>query len=356
LALSLYVIGAPACGKSSVFDALTNTPQGPQSSSKGDHRLGTVKVPDERLENLREMYQPKKFNPAEVTFFDVGRPPGAQDQRNVGELVTFLGDADAFLLVVQAFGEFDYEGNELNSAKQLDMMFDELVFADLEKVERRLERIEQDKNKGNRGFEQEGAVLEKCKALLEDEQPLTRLELNAEEDKLIRGFRFLSQKPVLVVINVDEGNLGQSDWPEIKTICDNYGHDTITFCAPLEAEIALLEAEEQSGFLADYGLEATAKNRLVRSAYHLLNLVSFFTVGEDEVRAWTIERNTPAQTAAGKIHSDIERGFIRAETIGYDHLIEAGSWSKCRDLGTMRLEGKTYEVADGDVINFRHNT
>lgn len=356
MTLSLYVIGAPSSGKSTVFEALTNTPQGPSFSTKGDHRLGSVKVPDERLEDLRGMYQPKKFTPAEVTFVDVGLPPGASDNRSLSELTTFLGEADAFLLVLQAFGEFDYRGEALDSKSQLEAILLELVVADLDKVERRLEKIAQEQGRGNKGLDAEGALVEKCKAQLEQEKPLSEMEFSEEEEKLLRGYQFLSLKPVLVVANLDEDNLEGSGLEDVKSVCDHYGHELMTFCATLESEIAQLDPEAQQEFLKDYGLTDPVRDRLIRKAYQLLNLISFFTVGEDEVRAWTIDRGTPAQTAAGKIHSDIERGFIRAETIGYKDLLEQGSWSKCRDQALMRLEGKTYEVADGDVINFRFNT
>lgn len=356
MALSLYVIGAPSSGKSMVFESLTNTPQGPSFSTKGDHRLGSVKVPDERLESLRDMYQPKKYNPAEVTFVDVGLPPGASDNRSLSELTTFLGDADAFLLVLQAFGEFDYRGKALDSKMQLEAILLDLVVADLDKVERRLEKIVQEQGRGHKGLDAEAAVVEKCKVQLENEKPLSEIEFSEEEMKFLRGYQLLTLKPVLVVANLDEDNLDGNGMEDVKSVCDHYGHELMTFCATLESEIAQLEPEEQQDFLKDYGLTDPVRDRLIRTAYHLLKLISFFTVGEDEVRAWTIGRGTIAQIAAGKIHSDIERGFIRAETIGYKDLLEQGSWSKCRDQALMRLEGKTYEVADGDVINFRFNT
>lgn len=356
MALTLYLIGAPTVGKSTVFEALTNTPQGPNFSGKGAHKLGTVKVPDERLEQLSELYQPKKHTPAEVTFVDVGLPPGAQEQRSLGELTTLLSDGDAFLLVVQAFGEFDYRGQAVNAVQQLESVLLELVVADIEKVERRLERIAQEKKKGTKGQDAEAALLERCKAHLETEKPLCDFEFNPEEEKRLRGFRFLSQKPVLVVVNVEEDQLAGFNPESLQKTCDAHGHRMMAFCAPLEAEIAQLEADAQHEFLAGYGLSEPAQIRLIQAAYRLLTLISFFTVGADEVRAWTIQRGTSAQLAAGKIHSDIERGFIRAETVGCEHLLNTKSWSTCRDQGVLRLEGKTYEVQDGDVINFRFNT
>ncbi len=354
-ALSLYLIGAPGAGKSAVFDALTHTPEGPHFSTKEAHRLGTVKVPDARLTQLRDLYKPKKFTPAEVSFVDVGLPPGAEDRRRLGELTAFLGDADAFLLVVQAFGELDYRGESPDPVQQLEAMRLELIVADLEKVERRLERIAQDRQKGQKGGEAEAALLERCQAWLEDEQPLSEFGFKPDEEKTVRGFRFLSQKPILVVANVGEDNPASAGLDALLETCEAHGLGIMAFCAPLEAEIAQLTADEQADFLKDYGLDEPARARLIQAAYRLLDLVSFFTVGEDEVRAWTVAKGTPAQEAAGKIHSDIERGFIRAETVNADQLLEAGSWSACRDRALLRLEGKTYPIADGDVINFRFN-
>lgn len=355
MALALYLIGTPGAGKSTVFDALTNTPQGSNYSTKGQHRLGSVKVPDERLEQLRDLYQPKKFTPAEVNFVDVGLPPASHEQRRLGELTTFLGDADAFLLVLQGFGEFDYRGERLDPKGQLEAMALELVVADLEKVERRLERLQQDRNKGTKGSDQETELLARCRTHLEAEGALRTLDFSEAEAKLLRGFQFLSLKPVLVVHNIEEGTAAHGT-PDIESACRAYGFEHIAFCATLESEIAQLDRQAQQAFLADYGIQEAARPRLIRAAYRLLNLISFFTVGEDEVRAWTIQRGTPAQLAAGKIHSDIERGFIRAETVHYADLIEHRSWSKCRDQALLRLEGKSYLIQDGDVINFRFNT
>lgn len=356
MALSLYLIGAPGAGKSTVFEALTNTPQGPNFSTKGQHRLGSVKVLDPRLEQLRDLYQPKKFSPAEATFVDVGLPPGASENRSLSELTAFLGEADAFLIVVQVFGEFDFRGQALDPVAQLEAVLLEMVVADLDKVERRLERIAHERQRGDKSLVQEAAALERCKAHLEGEAPLRTLPLGEEDAKRIRGFQFLSQKPALVVANAAEGQSAPARLEALVVACKVKGLDHVALCAPVEAEIAQLAPEEQVAFLSDYGIAEAARPRLIGSAYQLLNLVSFFTVGEDEVRAWPIQRGTPAQAAAGKIHSDIERGFIRAETIACADLLALGAWSRCRDQGRLRLEGKTYEVADGDVINFRFNT
>ncbi len=353
--LQLYLIGAPRCGKSAVFDALTHTPQGPHFTMKSGHRLGTVKVPDRRLEALRDMFKPKKFVPAEVTFVDVALPASAETGHSFSQLNAFLGEADAFALVVQAFGEFDHAGNPLDPVRQFEGLLLELAMADLEKVERRLEKIDAELKRGLKGNEQEKAILEKCKAHLEAGKYLRDLKMSAEEEKRISSFCFLSQKRMLAVANVPENKIEGKGFEALQESVTRAGTELLYFCAPLEAEIAGLDLAAQQEFLKDYGLQEPARNRLLQGAYRVLDLISFFTVGEDEVRAWPIRRGTPAQTAAGKIHSDIERGFIRAETVCCEELLKTGSLGACREKGTFRLEGKQYEVKDGDVIDFRFN-
>ena len=353
--LQLFLIGAPRAGKSSVFDALTNTPEGPNFATKGGHRIGNVKVPDARLEALRTMYKPKKFTPAEVTFVDVVPPPSAEEKKALSQISAFLSDADAFVLVVQAFGEYDGRGKPLDSAAQVESVALEVIFSDLERVETRLDRIAQDRKRGLKVQESEATVLARFKELLEAGTALRNVELTPDEEKIIASFRFLSRKPLLVVANVSENRLDGSGLEGVQKAATAQGAGLLTFCASLEAEIAGLAPEAQSEFLKDYGISEPARIRLIQSAYRLLDLVSFFTVGEDEVRAWTIRRGTKAQTAAGKIHSDIERGFIRAETVASEELLKTQSWNACRDNATLRLEGKEYEVKDGEVINFRFN-
>jgi GTP-binding protein YchF len=249
----------------------------------------------------------------------------------------------------------DFRGRPVDSKDQMESVLLELVVSDLEKVEKRLERIGQDRKRGLKVSEIEASTLEKCKAHLETEKALRSLELSAEEEKILRTFQFLSLKPIMAIANLDESRLDGSGLQGLTESAATHKIDVMQFAATLEAEMALLDAEAQAEFLKDYGLNEPGRVRLIQAAYRLLNLISFFTVGEDEVRAWTIRRGTTALNAAGKIHSDIERGFIRAETVACDDLLKTQSWSACRDNATLRLEGKTYEVKDGDVINFRHN-
>lgn len=353
-ALLLYLIGARSAGKTATFDALIQTPAGPHFATKGAHRLGTVKVPDARLAVLRDIFRPKKYIPAEITFVDVALPSGGEGS-GFSQLNAFLGEADAFALVVQAFGETDGAGKPLDPVGQLDSVLLDLAMADLEKIERRIEKIEQEVKRGLKQGLPELAVLQKCKAAIDGGQALRDLELSADEQKLVASFCFLSQKRVLAIANVGDGDPAGAGCGALRAACAEKGIDLLAFCAPLEAEIAALPPADQAGFLKDYGLAEPARTRLIQAAYHTLNLISFFTVGEDEVRAWTIRRGDHAVTAAGKIHTDLARGFIRAETVSAEILIEKKTHAACREAGLLRLEGKNYVVQDGDVIEIRAN-
>jgi len=351
MALALYLIGAPRCGKTSVFDALTTTPAGPNFMTKGGHRYGTVKVPDPRLEALRDLFKPKKYTPAEIVFTDVA-PPGGE-AIHFGDMTPVLGNADAFVLVVQAFDAFDYEGKPLDPVAQMETVMLEITVSDFERISNRLEKAAAEKKHGQKISEQELALLERCREHLAADHPLRTLELRDDEEKLLRTYQFLSRKPLLVVANIAEERIREGGLEPLRTAAAARGIELLQFCAPLEAEIAALDPEAQAEFLKDYGLEEPARVRLIHSAYTALKLISFFTVGEDEVRAWTIADGTCARVAAGKIHTDIERGFIRAETVGSAELLAEGALSKCRDKGTLRLEGKDYIVRDGEVLHFR---
>lgn len=353
-ALLLYLIGARAAGKTAVFDALIQTPEGPHFATKGAHRLGTVKVPDARLAALRDIFQPKKYIPAEITFVDVALPANAEGG-GFGPLNAFLGEADAFALVVQSFGATDGAGKPLDPVAQLDSVLLDLAMADLEKMERRIEKIEQEVRRGLKQGLPELAVLQKCKAALDAGQSLRDLALTVDEQRTISSFCFLSQKRVLVVANTGDEDPTGGNCAPLRAACAGKGLDLLAFCAPLETEIAALPPADQAGFLQDYGLTEPARTRLIQAAYHTLDLISFFTVGPDEVRAWTIRRGDNAVTAAGKIHTDLARGFIRAETVDAGTLIAKKTHAACREAGKLRLEGKSYIVQDGDVIEIRAN-
>ncbi len=351
MSLALYLIGAPRSGKSAVFDALTNTPQGPHFTVRGGHRWGVVKVPDARLEALRDLFRPKKFTPAEITFADI-MPPGGEGAAFRDALLV-LGQADGFVLIVQAFGATDGEGRPLDPVAQMETVLLEMTMADFEHLGRRLERIRTDRRHGAKVSAAELALLERCHAHLAADRPLRTLELRPDEEKMLRTYQFLSRKPLLVVANVAEEALRAEGPDPLADAAAARGLDLLKFCAPVEADIALMEPDAQRAFLSEYGVAEPARVRLIRTAYHALDLISFFTVGEDEVRAWTISRGTTAQAAAGKIHTDLERGFIRAEVVPAETLLAAGSLARCREAGTLRIEGKDYIVQDGDVVHVR---
>lgn len=319
--------------------------------TKGGHRYGTVKVPDARLGALRDLFKPKKFTPAEVTFCDVA-PPGGE-AINFSDLAPVLANADAFVLVIQAFGDSDADGKPLDSAAQMENMLLEITLADYSKVDKRIERATQEQKRGAKVSEAELKVLHRCRDHLAGDRPLRTLDLREDEEKILRTYQFLSQKPILAVANVAEDRRDGSGLEALAAKAAERDVTLVTFCAPLEAEIAQLDASAQAEFLKDYGLVEPARVRLIHAAYRGLKLISFFTVGEDEVRAWTLSDGDSAQRAAGKIHTDIERGFIRAETVDAEELLKSGAISKCRDHGTLRLEGKEYRVRDGEVMNFR---
>jgi GTP-binding protein YchF len=240
-------------------------------------------------------------------------------------------------------------------------MEDEVILADLGVVERRLERLERDLKKGQSAeLRKEQEILGRCRAALEQGRPLRALDLSGEDVKRLRGFQFLSAKPLLIVLNLDESDLPRADdavgLAGLDAFMSGAATRAVPICAKIELEIAQLDAADASAFMADLGLRESGLDRVIRASYDLLGYISFFTVGEDECRAWSIPRDTPAQLAAGEIHTDISRGFIRAEVVRYEHLLARGTLAACRDHGELRLEGKEYVVQDGDVINFRHAT
>ncbi|NUP98837.1 MAG: redox-regulated ATPase YchF [Armatimonadetes bacterium] len=348
-ALEVYLIGRPQSGRTTAFQALVG------DREPGHKRI--TKVPDRRLDRLFEIFSPARQVHAEIAFCDIFALRAAElTGRQADRFTAALGEADMLAVVVRCFGEIDADGSPLDPVAALDEVLLELVVADYSVVEKRLQRIEVDLKKGKKELLPEQAVLQRGLALLEQEQPLSRLELDEAEERLLRGFQFLTLKPVMVLANVDETQAGGEPPAALVAHAASRGIDTVAFCAQIEAEIAGLEPDEQEAFLADYGIAEPVRDRVIRSCYHRLDLISFLTGGgPTEVRAWTIRRGTTAQQAAGTIHSDLERGFIRAETVAFAELDRLGSISACRDAGVLRLEGKEYIVLDGDVITFRFN-
>jgi len=364
--MKLGIIGLPNSGKTAIFNALTGqvaeTTAYPNPVA-GEPRVGTVKVPDERIDRLSQIFNPKKTTYADVTCLDItGFAQGISASKQKTSLFNQLWEADAIIHVVRAFEDdsVSHPDDSIDPARDAAALELELVFHDLELAETRLERINTSMKKGiGQEFEAEKAVLEKCLALLEEEKPLRNLDLTEVEQAAIASLMFASLKPELVVLNIGEGEIGsKASFSQVDSLRNFYaGKNVLVFAlsGEIEMEISQLAPDEAAAFLEDLGIEEPAMNRVIREAYELLGLMSFLTAGEDEVRAWTIRHGTPALKAAGKIHSDIERGFIKAETIGYDDFIQAGTMAKAKEQALLRLEGKEYIIQDGDIINFRFN-
>jgi len=363
--LRAALIGLPATGKTTLFQLMTAVREaGRAAHGRGEVQIGVSKVPDARLDTLTAMFNPKKHVPATVEFADLANAGGGA--KALVDVVAYK-NADALVHVVRAFSDpaIPHVAESVDAARDAQSMEDELILADLGVVERRVERLEKDLKKSKSPeLEKERDLLTRCKDALENGTPLRALNLELDDLKRLRGFQLLSAKPLLLVINLDEADVadvgGSVEKAAAKTGLTAFLSRAATLavpvCARIELEIAQLDAADAAAFLSDLGLEQSGLNRVIRATYDLLGYMSFFTVGEDECRAWSIPRGTVAQMAAGEIHSDIQRGFIRAEVVAYDSLIARGSLAACRDHGEVRLEGKEYVVADGDIINFRHAT
>ena len=353
------IIGLSSAGKSSLFQLLTGAPAAPPGG-RPEPRMGVARVPDARVERLAEMYKPKKKTLATVDYVDV--PGVAKGEGSALVDLPALRGVDALVHVVRAF-ESDlapHPDGSVDAMRDARMLELELILADLGAVEGRLERLEASIKKLNKPEDvAERVLFLKMKEALEAEKPLRELALSDEERRRLKNYSFLSEKPMLLVLNVGEDQMKDADALLEKTGLAAFaaapGRALCPVSATIEAEVAQLSPEDARAFREDLGLKEPGLDRVIRTSYALLGLVSFLTAGEDECRAWTIRKGTRAQLAAGTIHSDIERGFIRAEVVAFDDLVAAGSLAACRDKGTLRLEGKDYIVRDGDVINFRFN-
>jgi GTP-binding protein YchF len=357
------LIGFPASGKTSLFQLLTSAREAPRASGKSEANVGVSRVPDDRLDRLTALFNPRKHVPATVEFADIAGVGGAKTGAAALLDVAPFRNADALLHVVRMFRDpsVPHPAGSIDPARDVRTMEDEVILADLGVVERRLERLEKDlKKASNPDLKKEQEILVRCRAALEEGKALRALDLSPEDAKRLRGFQFLSAKPLLIVLNLDEADLPHADdavkLAGIESFLAGAATRAVPICAKIELEIAQLDAEDAAAFMADLGLHESGLDRVIRASYDLLGYISFFTVGEDENRAWSIPRNTPAVVAAGEIHTDISRGFIRAEVVRYEPLLARGTLAACREHGELRLEGKDYIVQDGDVINFRHAT
>ncbi|MBI2987858.1 MAG: redox-regulated ATPase YchF [Deltaproteobacteria bacterium] len=345
--MKVGLIGRRGSGKTTIFNMLTGLDAqvgGYAGSDKGEIHLGVIKVPDQRIDRLAEIYQPKKTTYAEIRFTDFPASQGKDDLKAGSDLLSQMREVEAMALVLR---DFDVQAEPL---KELDNLLAEMILADLVVVENRLARLKKEKGK-----EQESLLLERCRKALENEESLRSLSLTPDEEALLSGFGFLSRKPLLALFNTSDERAGQPLLRAYEEELRRRAIQGLALAGKVEMEIAQLNEADREVFLKEIGIEEPARARFIRASYRLLDLISFLTTGKDEVRAWTIKRGTTAKKAAGKIHSDIERGFIRAEVVPYEDFIVLGSEAKCREAGKLRLEGKDYSVQDGDIIHFRFN-
>ena len=340
--MKLGIIGLPRAGKSTVFDALTQNITGPEH--KGRDRIATVRVPDERVDALAGMVKPQKTIYAQVEYF---LPGIKKDSAADPSLWTAVRDCDALLHVIRNHAVYGFE--KTSPAQDFNRLNQELVLADLVVAEKRLERIELDHRRGKKMDPEEYDLLTACRDCLEKEVPLRRKPDLASAHRL-RGFTFLSAKPILILFNNEDDDDRPPDEARLFA-----AENCLVIRGKLEQELAQMAPDEAAEFLAEFNIPASAMDRVIRRSYALLDLISFFTIISNEVRAWTIKKGTHAIEAAGDIHSDMQKGFIRAEVISFQNLMAAGGYSEAKKQGTVRLEGKSYEVQDGDVIQFRFN-
>jgi len=344
--MKIGLVGFPGSGKSTVFGALTGLEVETGFAARKDKaNIGTVKVPDPRVDALAALYAPKKITYAEIAFTDLAAGTGEGLDRAV---LNQMRNLDALCQVVRGFA--DAAGAPGDPLREIADLETETILADLEILEQRVARLAKD-----RSNPRELELLERLQGELEAERPLRAVEIAEEELRLIAGYAFLTLKPLLLVLNVGEDAAAEPAPDGVRKAAEERGLGLVVLSAQVEMDIAQLDSEEQQEFVASLGLDEPASNRFIRGAYELIDLISMLTAGPDECRAWPVPRGTAAPRAAGKIHSDIERGFIRAEVVRFEDLIELGSEAKCREAGKLRVEGKDYVIQDGDVVHFRFN-
>jgi hypothetical protein len=361
--MQIGIIGYPYSGKTTLFQTISQIHIDPNISGKKDSNQAVVKVPDSRLDKLTEMFNPKKKVNATIEFVDFA---GFQNVEQKGgifntQFLTKARTMDAIVHVVRGFNDesIPHVLNTVNLERDIQNLEDEFVLADLAFVETRLEKLDKDlqKQKNKDEVEKEMAEMKRWKDTLEENIPLREIEFDENVQKFLKNYQPLSAKSLLIALNLDENDVQNKD-AIVKQISSKFNSskmEVVPFFAKIELELSQLDEEEKEIFMADYGLEGSPLNRLIQSSYHLLGLQSFFTVGEDETRSWTIKKGMTAQESAGAIHTDFYNKFIRAEVVSYEHFISEGSMAKCKEKGHFRLEGKEYIVHDGDILNIRHS-
>lgn len=358
--MQIGLVGLQFSGKTTLFQTLSKTEAVPSGQSEAS--LEVVKVPDERLDKLTEIFNPKKKVNATIEVFDI---PGLQMQEDgkVKITNTFLNNVknnDALFYVIRQFEEstVPHPMNSVDIARDVEFLETEFLLHDLSFLENRIEKLKKEVMKSkDENVKRELPLIEKCYEHLEKEKPLRTLSLDENERKILSGYQLLTLKELAVAINCDENSIDKTEEmvSRVKNSLNDKSVAVIPFFAKIEHELSQLDEADQKSFMEDYGIEESALSKILRTSYEILGLHSFFTVGEDECRAWTIKKNYTAQDAAGVIHTDFYKKFIRAEVVHYNDFIEHGSFQKCKEAGVWRLEGKDYIVADGDILNIRHN-